>query len=216
MPTPVRRRTKRCALLVGNGLSIDLVEHLRMSNRVNLRTLDPRAVRYDIKGGDPRFLGRLLTDPELFPYLPLDLFRRGDYTLQELCLEVHDGAPPQFNMDKSKGRLSPMPNLYPLEWQFRSFLWLLFENLDRRVRNRLIGLTGVRGKHLDWRWAEVLWRLVRSTDVVLLSYNYEVLLETVMSQVGIVVEMDPNWRKVDRYSGSPNHVLALKPHGSIA
>jgi len=95
--------------------------------------------------------------------------------------------------------------------QLRCYLWHLFHLYQETFLNRC-GAPPID----DWPWYPVIQCLLRDTRLTIVSYNYECLIETIVSDCFYSYFSPPVFCVEQASSRTAEEIVVLKPHGSIS
>lgn len=189
---------KNIFLLLGNGFSIDLMNQLKMSDKINLSNLFAAGSDVSWPATDiPGFLS-FQNGPNLWtlgarPYL------RGEDSLRIIedvitCANIL----PQRTEIKDKIYIRAYNEL-------EQYLMSLFVHYTGKVKLR-------KDKINNWGWVKFLRSLASNKDVKtvnIVSFNYDVWLELILELYGIPFSIAGLSEKKEKFQ-------IFKPHGSIA
>ncbi len=203
---------RNCTLVTGNGFSIDFVSHTGMGDRVRLDVNSllppPPHVLYLPGAGDPITSQPLWNgQAPLFPLLADELQRTPGFW--DLCESL---AKKPLNRGARDGKWTI--DTREAGYQLRVYLWYLFKYYDLELWD------GFKSRaYLDWRWTGVIAKLLARTNLTCISYNYDCILECVISQFAGSQVHTP-WIFADKVVAErqtpAGGVLCLKPHGSVS
>lgn len=190
--------SKNIFIMLGNGFSIDLMNQLKMSDKINLSNLFAAGSDVPWPATDsPGFLS-FQNCPNLWtlgarPYL------NGEYSLRIIedvitCANIL----PQRTEIKDKIYIRAYNEL-------EQYLMSLFVHYTGKVKLR-------KDKINNWGWVKFLRSLASNKDVKtvnIVSFNYDVWLELILELYGIPFSIAGLSEKKEKF-----HIF--KPHGSIA
>jgi hypothetical protein len=205
--------SKTLCLIFGNGLTIDLINHLKLRDTVDVTNLFHYGAEVPWPAtGEPGFLS--------FKHCP-NLWNLGARPHMETveCLSLIEDiitcANAFASKDPSKRNLAKSATKAPNEIYLNAFkelsLYLkhLFVHYDSIVAPKLSGAS-------TWPWLDFLKRVGGSGQydrVEIITFNYDPWLERILTQEGIPFCITP-MQSVP--TSPPVRVFITKPHGSIS
>lgn len=213
---------KKLAFVIGDGFSISFRKHLGVLDRTPTSPLVPCGPEVKFKATDiDSFQTGPLWREELFPELwkAYEGVCRPSLTAQErsrlLFMAVREQAlrhSENLNSSTEDGKIRFITS--GVHFEARSYLWHLFVNHSRVIREAIGGIQEPRNFYNTWEWGPSLLRMFNSFEVTVISYNYDMVIEHALSALGRLV-VQPI-RRAERPS-EPEHgsTVVLKPHGSI-
>lgn len=197
---------KDVLIILGNGISIDLVKRLEMDEKIDLSNLFTNGDKVLWPGNnEPGFLSQQRC-PSLW-----ELGARPGINKEKSC-KIIDDIITCANVSASSEHPSidgESSNIYIKAYHelvlFLRYLFIYYNNeikekdIDRLINNK-------------WGWSELFKNLnnnPRIRSVTIITYNYDILLERVLRTLGICYQMI-GFDKIDC------KFKILKPHGSIS
>lgn len=189
---------KNIFILLGNGFSIDLMNQLKMSDKINLSNLFAAGSDVPWPATDsPGFLS-FQNCPNL-------------WTL---------GARPYLNGEDSLRIIEDVitcANILPQRTEIKDKIYIrAYNELEQYLMSLFVHYTGKvklrKDKINNWGWVKFLRSLVSNKDVKtvnIVSFNYDVWLELILELYGIPFSIAGLSEKKEKF-----HIF--KPHGSIA
>lgn len=213
---------RNCVLVVGNGLSIGLLNSVGLSDKIKLTTLlppDPSAIYIPFM--DDRFRQRPLWDQEIWPRLWSEYYAwksspNGTNNIYDFFTFLANTQTLLFT-DASSNSIK-IKEFSHITFELRYYLWQLFRYHDRIWNDN----TGWRLVD-KWDWRDVLKRLRADYNLTIISFNYDCFLDsTLYIQGPFGVIPAPNQllyhpkRCMEIFQiRKPGDVMLLKPHGSM-
>ena len=189
---------KNIFIMLGNGFSIDLINQLKMSDKINLSNLFAAGSDVPWPATDcPGFLS-FQNCPNL-------------WTL---------GARPYLNGEDSLRIIEDVitcANILPQRTEIKDKIYICaYNELEQYLMSLFVHYTGLvnvkKDKIKEWGWVKFLRSLALNKDVKtinIVSFNYDVWLELILELYGIPFSIAGLSEKKEKF-----HIF--KPHGSIA
>jgi len=199
---------KKLFLVIGNGFSIDFLNHLDMLNQIDLVNLFRRGTEVPWPStGIPGFLS--------FKHCPnlWNLGARPNMSSAEVMLLIEDIIT-CVNVHVSKEKRNPIGNEYrPNDIYIHAYKELL-QYLKHLFIFYNSSVEKIPKEAESWPWMEFLQYANKSkyySEIVVVTYNYDIWLERLLNEyevpfnIGLIENVNPNAK-----------ITILKPHGSIS
>lgn len=219
---------KRLVFILGDGFSINFRRYLGVADQIVTHYLIPPPPHIQFR---PRHEG----DPPAGPLWTQELFG-------ELWRVWHEEVAPKHGALDAAGlyweflrhmTTIPAPVMKGEDGKFtfytmgsnvelRSYLWHLFTEYDTIVEEALKRRFGepedvrlVQDFYYGWEWGQIIQRLNKEFYCTYISFNYDMILERVLSAMGIKI-VCPTSNDQLQLPLERDCRLILKPHGSIS
>ncbi|GAA0783422.1 MULTISPECIES: hypothetical protein [Pseudomonadati] len=201
-------KKKKVCIVLGNGVSIDFLNHLSKEkpeiwNGIDVSNLFSHGAKLKWPSNkNPGFLSKKYT-PNLW-----DLGAR-PYLSKTETMEIIEKIVTSVNVYALTGSndIGPDQKYLRAYKELTSYLKYLFIDYNNK-------LADIPDDISDWSWAKYLKSLNDSSvveEVVIITYNYDIWLERVLLKLGIEFELPPMTK-----AGGDCKFRLFKPHGSIS
>lgn len=201
-------KDKKTCIVLGNGFSIDFLNHISKSkpdvwNGIDVSNLFSQGAKIKWPSNkNPGFLSKKYT-PELWelgarPYLSMI---KSMEIIEKIVTSVN-----VYALTGSNDINSDQKYLRAYK-ELTSYLKYLFIDYNNKIADIPADIT-------NWSWASYFSELNNSTDiteVVIITYNYDIWLERVLEKLKIEFELPPMTKASDNCK-----FRIFKPHGSIS
>ena len=201
-------KKKKVCIILGNGFSIDFLNHLSESKpdiwgEIDVSNLFSHGAKLKWPSNkNPGFLSKKYT-PNLWglgarPYLS-----------KTETMEIIEKIVTSVNVYALTGSndIGPDQKYLRAYKELTSYLKYLFINYNNNLSNLPDDI-------LTWSWAKYLKSLCESPvveEVVIITYNYDIWLERVLQKIGVEFELPPMTK-----ASNDCKFKIFKPHGSIS
>lgn len=216
---------KKLVFIAGDGFSISFRRHLGIGDAILTRYLIPPPPNIIFR---PRHEG----DPSIGPLWREDVFPDLFVKWEERTRDLRIADPFERYWDFIRYMTAIPPPRMPEEdgtftfvtmgshAELRSYIWHLFTEYDLVIRDALFNRLGenedveaIQDFYHNWEWGAVIHRINSEFECSYISYNYDLILERVLSALGFTI-ISPTSK--EQFPGiASRETLVLKPHGSI-
>lgn len=201
-------KNKKACIVLGNGFSIDFLNHLSKDipdvwNGIDVSNLFSRGATIKWPSNkNPGFLSKKYT-PELW-----ELGAR-PYLSKSESMEIIEKIVTSVNVYALTGSndINSDQKYLRAYKELTSYLKYLFIDYNNK-------LTDIPDDISDWSWASYFTELSSSSEieeVVIITYNYDIWLERVLEKLGIAFDLPPMTK-----NSTDCKFKIFKPHGSIS
>ncbi|MCA6924852.1 MULTISPECIES: SIR2 family protein [Pectobacterium] len=202
--------SKRVGIMLGNGFTIDLVDHIKKSDQIEPSDLFKYGdiVKWPATG-EPGFLSARYC-PNLWRLgARPGLNRSTSYNIIEELITVinlYATLPPETIKKKNQSNPSPLSNIYIYAYQeLVAYLRELFIYYNSKVSDDDL-------RSLNWGWRDYLLNLDKDESiesVEIITYNYDIYLERILDIMNIKFSIPGIKEEKAKFK-------IYKPHGSIS